>query len=264
MSIDVERREEGVAIVTLNRPDRMNALDHDHVAILHATLDELDRDHSVGCIVLTGAGRGFCAGLDLKNAGRPPGTQGMGTIQMGLRWQKHFATLVTHLRAIRPVIVAAVNGAATGAGFGLALAAELRIGGPGARFAVSNVKVGLSGCDIGISYHLPRAVGVTRAAELMFTGRFVDAEEAERIGIILRVEDDPVASGVALAREVLTNSPFALWMTKEVFWQNLTAPSLAAAIDLEDRTQALAGMTKDAEEAVASFLEKRSPTFHNT
>lgn len=263
MSIDVERREDGVAVLTINRPDRMNALDHEHVATLHATFDDLDRDHSVGCIVLTGVGRGFCAGLDLKGAGLPPGTEGMGEIQMGLRWQKHFGSLVTHLRAIRPITIAAVNGAATGAGFGLALAAELRVGGPGARFAVSNVKVGLSGCDVGISYHLPRVVGVTRAAELMLTGRIVDAEEAQQLGIVLRVDDDVLAGALALAGQVLANSPFALWMTKEVFWQNLTAPSLAAAIDLEDRTQTLAGMTKDSQEAMAAFVERRTPVYHN-
>jgi enoyl-CoA hydratase len=264
MTIDVEHRGGGVVVLTLNRPDRMNALDHDHVAELHATMDELDLDQSVGCIVLTGAGRGFCAGLDLKDPGRPPGTDGMGIIQMGLRWQKHFGTLVTHLRSIRPVVVSAVNGPATGAGFALALASELRVGGPAARFAVSNIKVGLSGADLGISYHLPKVVGLTRAAELMFTGRFVDAQEAERIGILLSVDDDPVEAGVTLARRVLEHSPFAVWMTKELFWQNLNAPSLESAIALEDRTQTMAGMTKDAEEAVAAFLERRTPTFHNT
>jgi enoyl-CoA hydratase len=264
MSIDIERIGEGIALLTINRPDRLNALDHPHVEQLHAAFDELHLDESVLCVVLTGAGRTFSAGLDLKDAGQPPRTEGMGTIQTGLRWQKHFGTLVTHLRAIRPVTLAAVNGAAIGAGFGLVLAAELRVAGPAARFAVANIKVGLSGCDVGISFHLPKVVGLSRAAELMLTGRFVEAEEAERIGIVSRLCDDAVSGALELAREVVQHSPFGIWMTKEVFWQNLTAPSLAAAIDLEDRTQILAGLSLDAQEAAAAFVEKRRPRYHNT
>jgi enoyl-CoA hydratase len=145
----------------------------------------------------------------------------------------------------------------------LTLAADLRVAGPDATFTVANIKVGLSGCDVGLSYHLPRAIGTTRAAELMLTGRSVGAEEAERIGLVLRVTDDVVADALELAAEVGRHTPFGLAMTKEVMWANVDAGSLDAALMLEDRTQVLASLTDDHKEAVAAFREKRPPVFRN-
>jgi len=144
----------------------------------------------------------------------------------------------------------------------MALASDVRIAAPDAKFAVANVRIGLSGCDVGTSYHLPRLVGTNAAAELMLTGRTIDAAEAERLGIC-RVADDALAAAVDLAREISANSPFGVWMTKEVMWANVDATSLESAIDREDRTQVLASLTDDMQEAVAAFNEKRPPRYTN-
>jgi enoyl-CoA hydratase len=263
VAVTVDQPNAHTALVTLDRPERLNALDHEHLAALHDELARIDADGDVRVVVLTGAGRAFCAGMDLRNPGVPPGAAGLGPVQYFVAFQRHFATLVRRIRSLRAVVIAAVNGHASGAGMALTLAADLRVAGPEATFTVANIKVGLSGCDVGLSYHLPRAIGTTRAAELMLTGRSVGAEEAERIGLVLRVTDDVVADALALADEVGRHTPFGLAMTKEVMWANVDAGSLDAALMLEDRTQVLASLTDDHKEAVAAFREKRAPEFRN-
>jgi enoyl-CoA hydratase len=263
LPIRLEPVSEGVVLLTIDREASMNALDHPHVAELHERLQEIESNRAHRVVVITGTGRAFCAGLDLKDAGLPPDSEGLGLVQGGLLWQQHFSKVISRMRSMRAVTIAAVNGAAIGAGFGLALATETRIAGPGARFSVANVTVGLSGCDIGTSYHLPKVVGLTRAAELMFTGRIIGAEEADKIGIVLSVAQDPVAEAVALAERIAGNSPFGVAMTKQVMWQNVDAPSLQAALELEDRTNLLAGMTLDSVEAMKAFVERRPPTYKN-
>jgi enoyl-CoA hydratase len=160
-------------------------------------------------------------------------------------------------------IVAAVNGAASGGGLALALASDVRIAATSARFNVAFVRIGLSGCDIGVSWLLPRLVGASRAFELLLTGRFVDAAEADRIGLVARVVDDTevVASARETAELIVANSPFGVRMTKEVMWSQLEIGSLQAGIDLENRTQVLSSFAGDLEEAMAAFLEKRPPNF---
>jgi len=260
----VDRAAPHVALVTLDRPERQNALDHAHLAELHAQLASLDADPDVRVVVLTGAGRAFSAGLDLRDPGTPPGGEGdIGQVQFFVAFQRHFATLIKRVRSMRPVVIAAVNGHASGAGMALALSADLCVAGPAATFTVANIRVGLSGCDLGISYHLPRAIGTTRAAELMLTGRPVSAGEAARIGLVLRITDDVVADALALADEVGHHSPLGLSLTKETLWANVDAGSLDAALALEDRTQVLASMTGDHREAIDAFREKRPPVFRN-
>jgi enoyl-CoA hydratase len=261
MPLVVDRPSAHTALVTLDRPERLNALDHEHLGALHDELARLDADDDVRVVVVTGAGRAFSAGLDLKDPGTPPGGDGAGPVQYFTAFQDHFATLIKRIRAMRAPVIAAVNGHASGAGMALALTADLRVAGPAATFTVANIRVGLSGCDLGISYHLPRAVGTTRAAELMLTGRMVEAPEAERIGLVLRVTDDVVADALALAAEVSQHSPFGLAMTKQVMWANVDAGSLDAALMLEDRTQVLASLTGDHKEAVEAFREKRAPVY---
>ncbi len=180
-----------------------------------------------------------------------------------MRGQQQIASLVTRLRTLSKPVIAAVNGAATGGGLALALACDVRVASESARFNVAFIRVGLSGCDIGVSYLLPRLIGASRAFELMLTGRMIDATEADRIGLVSRVV--PVGKVVDAALEtaqlIRANSPFGVWMTKEVMWDNLEASSLQAAIDLENRTQLLSSYTGDMSEALAAFLEKRSPRF---
>ncbi len=255
----------GVRLLTLNRPDRLNAMDHQLVSELHARLDEVASDPDVRCVVLTGAGRGFCAGLDLKAGAGVPGTEELGRPQQGLATQQHIATLIPHLRSLKVPVVAAVNGPASGGGFALALGSDVRVCASSARFNVAFVRIGLSGCDIGVSWLLPRLVGAGRAFELLLTGRIIDAAEADDLGLVTRVVDDGdvVDAALDVAEQVVANSPFGVWMTKEVMWSNLEVPSLQAGIDLENRTQILSSFTEDSREAMAAFLEKRAPEFRN-
>jgi enoyl-CoA hydratase len=235
------------------------------VGDLHARLDEIVADPSCRVVVLTGAGRGFCAGLDLKEGVRAPGSDGLGRVQAGMATQQFIASLIPKMRSLRQPVISAVNGAASGGGLALALGSDVRIAGAAARFNVAFVRIGLSGCDIGVSWLLPRLVGASRAHELMLTGRIIDATEAESIGLVVRVVPDAELLDAALetAGQIAANSPFGVWMTKEVMWSNLETGSLQAGIDLENRTQVLASTTGDMAEAVTAFLEKRPPDFSN-
>jgi len=265
-TVRVEEPRTGVSLVTLDRPERLNAMSHELVADLHTAFDELADSPDCRVVVLTGEGRGFCAGLDLKDAGRLPGNDGLGPAQAGMRTQQSIARLIPRMRSMPQPVIAAVNGAAAGGGLALALGSDVRIAAASARFNVAFVRVGLSGCDIGVSYLLPRLVGASRAFELMLTGRIIDAAEADRIGLVLRVVPDGEVVDAALetAELITANSPFGVWMTKEVMWSNLEAGSLQAAIDLENRTQVLSSFTGDLREAMTAFLEKRPPDFTNT
>ena len=259
----VETVGDGITQITLNRPERLNAMNHALVAGLHEAFDALAGDRSCRVIVLTGAGRGFCAGLDLTEGASPPEAHGLGRVQAGMTVQKSIAGLVPQMRAMPQPIVAAVNGAASGGGLALALASDVRVAARSARFNVAFVRIGLSGCDIGVSWLLPRLVGASRAFELLLTGRFVDAAEADRIGLVARVVDDGdvVASAVETAALIVANSPWGVRMTKEVMWSQLEIGSLQAGIDLENRTQVLSSFTGDLTEAMQAFLEKRPAHF---
>jgi enoyl-CoA hydratase/carnithine racemase len=259
----VDRSRPGIAVVALNRPDRLNAMNYALVRGLYDVFDELAADLSCRVIVLTGEGRGFCAGLDLTEGASPPTTTAMGRAQAGMTVQKLIAGLVPKMRAIPQPVIAAVNGAASGGGLALALASDVRIAAESARFNVAFIRVGLSGCDIGVSWMLPRLVGASRAFELLLTGRLIDAAEADRIGLVTRVVADGavVDSALETAALILGNSPFGVRMTKEVMWSQLEIPSLQAGIDLENRTQVLSSFTGDLTEAMAAFAEKRAPNF---
>jgi enoyl-CoA hydratase len=262
-SVLIDRDRPGVTVLTLNRPDRLNAMTSELVGDLHAALDAVASDPACRVVVLTGAGRGFCAGLDLGGYGPPPGPEGAGRVQAGFAVQTQIASLVPRLRSLPQPVIAAVNGPAAGGGLALALASDVRIAARSARFNVAFVRLGLSGCDIGVSWLLPRLLGASRAWELMLTGRIIDAEEADRIGLVLKVVDDATVLDAALdtAGQIAANSPWGVRMTKEVMWAQLEVGSLQAGIDLENRTQVLSTMTGDMEEAVAAFLEKRPPRF---
>jgi enoyl-CoA hydratase len=261
----VERVRPQVALLTMNRPERLNAMTHELVGDLHAALEELAGDHTCRAIVLTGAGRGFCAGLDLRGAGEAPHAAGLGQAAAGMKSQQHIARLIPRMRSTPQPIIAAVNGPASGGGLALALGADVRIAAESARFNVAFVRIGLSGCDIGVSWLLPRLVGSGKAFELLLTGRIFDAREAEAMSLVTRVVPDGevVDSAIETAELIAANSPFGVWMTKEVMWSNLETGSLQAAIDLENRTQILASTTGDMREAVTAFFEKRPPEFTN-
>lgn len=265
--VQVDRSHDGIAIVTLNRPERLNALSQMSVRRLCALLDGLDTDDAVRVVVITGAGRGFCAGWDLTSAltdAAGHALPGPPTVADYCAGQELFAGMVRRLRSLGKVVIAAVNGVAVGAGFALSLGADIRIASRAASFHVGAVRIGLTAGECGISYHLPRLIGASRAFEAMLTGRPIFADEAERIGLVSCLVDDNaalLALAQALAEQVLGNSPYATRHTKQIIWANLDAGSLDAAIELENRAQVLALMTEDFKEASAAFLHKRRPVF---
>jgi enoyl-CoA hydratase len=262
----VDRPGDGVVRITLHRPDRLNAMNAELVADLHDAVSDVAVDTSCRVVVLTGSGRGFCAGLDLGGYGGAPGSEGLGRVEATFATQTHIAALVPRLRMLPQPVIAAVNGAAAGGGLALALASDIRIAAASARFNVAFVRLGISGCDIGVSWLLPRLIGASRAWELMLTGRIIGAEEADHIGLVLRVVPDGELLDAALetAGLIAANSPWGIRMTKEVMWSQLEVGSLQAGIDLENRTQVLSSMTGDMQEAVAAFLEKRPPRYGGT
>jgi len=263
-TVRVDRPNADVAVITLDRPEHLNAITFELVDDLHAALDAIDRDNTCRVVVLTGAGRGFCSGLDLKSIGPSSMSTGLAGAAAGMRSQEHIAGLVPHLRRIQQPVIAAINGAAYGGGLALACACDIRIVAESARMCVQFIKVGIGGCDIGISYTLPRLIGVSRAHDLILTARVIDAAEAEQIGLVSRVvpEGDALAAALEIADTICSYSPFGVVMTKQVMWANVDASNVDAAIHLENRTQILASTTGDVAEAATAFMEGRPPIWN--
>jgi enoyl-CoA hydratase len=258
----VERVEPRIALVTLNRPESLNALTRESVAELNGALDVLAADPSCRALVITGAGRGFCSGQDM-NASNARNESGASGVIEKLHWQERFAGMGARLRAMPQVVVAAVNGPAVGAGMAIALSADVRLAAPEARFLVAAVRIGLTGGESGLSYLLPRMIGASRAFDMLLTGRAIEAEDAERWGLVRSISgsDALVGDAVAYARTVLENSPYSVATTKRLMWENLDAASYQAAIEAENRAQILGTMTQDYAEATAAFVAKRPPSF---
>jgi enoyl-CoA hydratase len=259
--LTLERQDGGIAIIRLARPEARNALTLDMARRLLKLLEGVAADASCRVVVLTGEGTAFCAGLDLK-ASLPAGAPPPGAIEW-MDLQEVFGGLIRQLRAMRQPVVAAVPGAAVGAGFGLALASDIRICATSAKFLVGAVKIGLSAAECGISYHLPRLIGAGRAFEIMLTGRPVSGAEALAIGLASDVVEEGALLERALqtARAIAENSPYSVKHTKQAMWSNLDAPGLAAALELENHVQVVALTTEDFREAAAAFAEKRPPVF---
>ena len=267
--MDVVVRSEpapGIVQLTLNRPDKLNAMTGELVQSLHEHLDAIAVDPVARVVILTGEGRGFCAGLDLGGYGSAPHTEHLGRTQAGFAVQKHIATLMPKLRSLPQPVIAAVNGPAAGGGFALVLGSDIRLAARSAKFNAAFIRIGLSACDIGTSWVLPRLVGAARAQELMLTGRVFDAEEAYRIGLVVDLLDDDALLDAALtkAHEVMRNAPFGVALTKEGMWGALEIPAMQNAIDLENRQQIMASATADHREAMMAFLERRPPNYTNS
>ncbi len=268
-AIKVERLDDGaIVILTIDRPRRGNALDSQTLAELHRALDALNGDPVARAVVLTGVGAAFCAGADIKaqpgdltdTAATPHAAlQAAATsvVAVTLSAQELMASAFEKVHRLRQPVIAAVNGFALGGGFALALACDIRYAAPQATFGAVFIRHGISACDMGTSYHLPRLIGASRAAELMLTGRVFDATEAANIGLVLAVIDneDLVDTAVAKAREIAGNSPLAVWMTKETMWQTIDAPSLRHALDIENRTQVMCTASGDLANSFAAFAE---------
>ena len=246
-TVEVEPAAEHVTIVRLNRPHRLNALSYDLVTDLHDALDAVSADPECKVIVLTGAGRAFCAGLDLTDWGEPPKAGEHPHMKRGTSAQAYMANLVRHMRDISPIIVASINGAAFGGGLGIACAADVRIAAKSARLCAAYIRTGLTGTDIGISYTLPRLIGASRAFDMILSGREIDGVEAERIGLVSQVHDDDAlaAETLAYANILAGFTHTGLTLTKEVLWHNIDAQSMDAAIAMENRNQMIASAAPD-------------------
>ena len=259
------RKEGPVDWVTLNRPEALNAINPTLTAEMQDYFGKLHTDQSVRIVVLKGAGRAFCAGLDLKHRDMS-NENSSGGVVAGLRGQRAISEIVMRMRRCPQAIVSLVHGPACGGGFAFALASDIRIAGTSARMNAAFIRIGLSACDIGVSYFLPRLVGVSVASELMMTGRFIDAERALKVGLVSQVVPDDRLEEAArpYIDEMLATSPLGLRLTKECLNMSVDAGSLEAAVAMEDRNQILASQTNDFREGIAAFLGKRKPQFTNS
>jgi enoyl-CoA hydratase/carnithine racemase len=256
--------DDGLDRVTLNRPDSLNALDPTLIDALNDYFGKLQRDRDTRVVLLKGAGKAFCAGLDLKHAmARRAGQQEPPGVTASLDSQRRIADIVMAMRRCPQPIISLVHGAAAGGGFALALASDIRIAAKGARMNCAFIKLGLGGCDIGTSYFLPRLVGVSVASELILTGRFIDAERALAVGLVSEVVEETRLEAAAepYIDAMLTASPVGLRLSKECLNMSVDAGSLEAAVAMEDRNQVLCSRSEDFNEGIRAFLEKRKPVY---
>ena len=254
------RIDGGIARVTMNRPEKLNAMNPRLVAELNAFFGGLTARSEARVVILQGAGRAFCAGLDL--AALSPSGARMGVSDM-LEQQKGVRDIMLAMRRCPQPIIGVVQGAASGGGFALALACDIRLVTPDARMNAAFIRLGLSACDVGVSYFLPRMVGASVAAEYLLTGRFMDAQRAYATGLASRVApmDELLAEADAMAADMLRATPLGLRLTKDALGFAIDAPSMEAVIAMEDRNQVLCTQGEDFAEGVAAFLEKRAPRF---
>lgn len=257
--LELTRPRPEITVITLNRPDKLNALSAELVEGLHSTLDAVKTDNDCRVVVLTGAGRGFCAGLDLTDPDKPAVSAGLDAPRAGMRYQERIAELTVKLHRLRQPVIAAVNGAAYGGGFALAMASDIRIAARSARFCTQFIKLGIGGCDIGVSYTLPRIIGSGPAFDLILTARTVEADEALRLGMISRIAEDGATLQTALeiADTLCGYGKFGLESTKQVLWANLDAGSLENALHVENRSQILAGSSGEMRAFAQAFAQRK-------
>ena len=259
-TLHIERRD-AFEVLTLDRPSALNALDPvmvreltDYFTALHDRLD-------VRVVLMRANGRAFCAGLDLKAWA----LAGEGGVHLSLDVQRRIARVIKLMRSCPQPVIGLGHGPACGGGFSLLLACDVRIGTPSLRMNAAYIKIGLGGADIGSSYLLPRLVGLSVAAELLLTGRFINAERALAINLLsqLVAVERLLEAGLELADEMLATAPMGLRLTKDALNLAIDAPSLEAAMAVEDRQQVMMMTTHDHREAIAAFLEKRVPDFRD-
>jgi enoyl-CoA hydratase/carnithine racemase len=258
-TLQLQMRDDGVAVLTMNRPDRANSQTVTMFEEYGAAALAL-RDSGARALILRGAGeKAFCAGFDLAEV---EVITKMGVREF-LRFQESATGGLAAIRHLPFPVIAAIHGAAVGGGLALALAADIRLAAPTAKLSCAFVKVGLSAGELGTSWQLTRLVGYGRAAEMAYTGRIVEAAEAERIGLVNRVvpSEDLFAEADALAAAISANSPGGVRLSKRALQRNQEIPSYAGALELENRGQALLTRTADMPEALAAFVERRPAQF---
>ncbi|MFA5883840.1 MAG: enoyl-CoA hydratase [Acidimicrobiia bacterium] len=264
--VEVEDPRPHVRVIRLNRPERMNAMSFDVMVPFREAIDAAAADNDVAAIIVTGTGRGFCSGADLEDSSAPPNIAGLTLAGISIRAMEYLSDLVVAMRHADKVVIAAINGAAVGGGMCLSLGADIRIASRSAYFRAAGINNGLTATELGVSFLLPRAIGASRAFEILLSGRDVDAEEAERIGLVSRVveDDDLLDAAFDLAEKINAYSRVGVALTKQVLWSALEVGSLDAAINLENRTQLhMRLMTKNFEEAIIARREGRPPVFRD-
>jgi len=264
--VETEDPRPHVRCIRLNRPERMNAMSFDVMVPFREAIDAAAADNDVRAIVITGTGRGFCSGADLEDASAPPNIAGLTLAGIAVRAMEYLSDLVLAMRAADKPVIAAINGAAVGGGMCLSLGADIRIAGRSAYFRAAGINNGLTATELGVSFLLPRAIGASRAFEILLSGRDVDADEAERIGLVSRTVADEalLETCLDLAERINAYSRVGVALTKQVLWSALEVNSLEAAINLENRTQLhLRLTTKNFEEAIVARREGRPPVFRD-
>ncbi|NNC73046.1 MAG: enoyl-CoA hydratase/isomerase family protein [Sphingomonadaceae bacterium] len=251
-----------IEIVSLNRPDKLNAMNAGLIAALTDYFRGLQERLDIRVVILRGEGRAFCAGLDLT-PGAWPRSENAGPVQQGWKTQRAIATVMQLMRQCPQPIITLGQGPACGGGFSLLLSSDVRYGAPNLRMNAAYIKIGLGGCDMGSSYFLPRLVGASVASEFLLTGNFITADRALHCGLISSIveEDALLDTGLALAEDMLATAPMGLRLTKDALNRNIDAPGFEAALAIEDRQQVMLAQTADSTEAAKAFLEKRAPEY---
>jgi enoyl-CoA hydratase len=264
--VEVTTPHPHVALVTLNRPERMNAMAFDVMIPFRDRLREIGYDNNVRVVVITGAGKGFCSGADLEDAGIIPNVDGLTLPTMALRSMELLDDVITTIRRLHQPVIAAINGPAIGGGFCLTLSADIRIAAESAYFRAAGINNGLTAAELGISFLLPRAVGQSRASEIMLTGRDVSAEEADRIGLVSNVvkDEELLATCYETADRIIGWSRPGIELTKRQLWNSLDASSLQTHMDAEGTAQLFVRITtENFQEAIKARREKRPPVFRD-
>jgi enoyl-CoA hydratase len=262
----IDRPRPGVALVTLNRPERMNAMAFDVMIPFKEALEALSYDNDVRVVVVTGAGHGFCSGADLDDPGTLPRVDGLTVTSIARRALELLDDVIFALRRMHQPVIGAINGAAIGGGFCLSLACDIRIASDSAYFRAAGINNGLTASELGLSYLLPRAIGSSRAFDIMLSGRDVDAAEADHIGLVSRVVsgDELLDECYALAERIMGYSRVGIECTKRLLWSSLDAGSLSSHIDHEGHAQLYVRLTtENFEEAIRARREKRKPVFND-
>ncbi len=253
-----EEVEPHIGLVTINRPDQLNAINVEMLTDFEDLFRALSEDDAIRVLVITGAGRGYSSGADLNDAVVFKDTEAFADPENFLKIvQERYASLILGMRKIPQPVISAVNGPAAGGGFAMTLASDIRVAAPEAYFVASFINIGLSGGELGCSYFLPRLVGLSRASDMLFTGRKVRADEAERIGLVSKVvpKEDLIETALSYARMMVEKSLGGLKLTKRVLDQNVDALSLESAVDLENRNQTIMVFSGEFFKLIQSFYK---------
>ncbi len=262
--IEIESPRPHTTIIRMNRPERMNSMAFELMVPLAEAFEQADEDNDTTCVILTGTGAGFCSGADTRDTMPPPNIEGMTLSRIATKAMSTLSDLVPRMRKMNKPVIAAINGAAVGGGMCLTLGADIRIAGESAYFRAAGINNGLTANELGLSFLLPRAIGATRAFELMLSGRDVSAAEAAEIGLVsTTVPDDRlIDEALDLADKINGWSTQGVALTKRLMWAGLETNSLQAAIEMESHTQLYVRLTtKNFEEATKARSEGRPPNF---